>query len=106
MEAFSPVLPSSPHVPEIVLAKDQPEYIPLPVAHVEYSDGTRSMISCYRLTLRERLRILFVGKVWWEQLTFGHPLRRSILIPMIRAEMRRRDRAKQVCELVCTETTV
>jgi hypothetical protein len=33
-------------------------------------------------------------------------LRRSILIPMIRAEMRRRDRAKQVCDLVCTETTV
>jgi hypothetical protein len=32
--------------------------------------------------------------------------RRRILIPMIRAELRRRDRAKQTCELVCTETTV
>ena len=74
MEAFSPVLPSSPGIPETVLAKDQPEYIPLPVAHVQYSDGVRSMISCYRLTWRERLRILFSGKVWWEQLTFGRPL--------------------------------
>ena len=74
MEACSPVLPNSPAIPEIVLAKDQPEYIPLPVAHIEYSDGVRSMISCYRLTVRERLKILLTGKVWWEQLTFGHPL--------------------------------
>jgi hypothetical protein len=74
MEAISPVLPNSPHIAETVLAKDQPEYIPLPVAHIQYSDGARSMISCYRLTLRERLTLLFNGKVWWEQLTFGQPL--------------------------------
>lgn len=74
MEAYSPVLPSSPAIRETVLAQDQPEYIPLPVAHIEYTDGVRSMISCYRLTLRERLRILFGGKVWWEQLTFGGSL--------------------------------
>jgi hypothetical protein len=74
VEAYSPVLPSSPDIPEIVLAKDQPQYHPLPVAHVEYSDGVRSMISCYRLTWQERLHILFSGKVWWEQMTFGHPL--------------------------------
>jgi hypothetical protein len=74
MEACSPVLPSSPAIRETVLAKDQPEYIPLPVAHIEYSDGVRSMISCYRLTLRECLTILFRRKVWWEQLTFGSAL--------------------------------
>lgn len=74
MQAYSPVLPSSPAIPETVLAKDQPEYIPLPVAHVEYSDGVRSMISCYRLTWRERIYILLSGKVWWEQLTFGESL--------------------------------
>lgn len=74
MEACSPVLPSSPAIRETVLAKDQPEYIALPVAHVEYTDGTRSMISRYRLTWPERLKILFSGNVWWEQLTFGQPL--------------------------------
>jgi hypothetical protein len=74
MQACSPVLPNSPGFPETILAKDQPEYIPLPVAHVEYSDGVRSMISCYRLTWRERLTILLSGKVWWEQFTFGGPL--------------------------------
>jgi hypothetical protein len=74
MEAISPVLPNSPQLRETVLAKDQPQYKPLPVAHVEYSDGVRSMISCYKLTLRERLSILFRGRVWWEQLTFGSAL--------------------------------
>jgi len=74
MNAHSPVLPNSPAIPETVLAKDQPEYIPLPVAHVQYSDGVRSMISCYRFTWLERLRVLFTGKIWWEQLTFGGPL--------------------------------
>ena len=74
MEACTPVLPSSPAIPETVLAKDQPEYIPLPVAHVVYRDGVRSMISCYRITWRERLQILVRGKIWWEQLTFGGPL--------------------------------
>jgi hypothetical protein len=74
MEACSPVLPSSPSIPETLLALDQPEYNPLPVAHVIYRDGVRSMISCYRLTIRERLKILFSGRLWWEQLTFGGPL--------------------------------
>jgi hypothetical protein len=74
MEAFSPVLPSYPQFEEIVLAKNQPEYLPLPVARVVYSDGVVSLISCYRLTWRERFGILFRGRVWWEQLTFGHPL--------------------------------
>ena len=74
MHALSPVLPKSPQIQEITLAKDQPQYIPLPVAYVEYSDGVKSMISCYKLTIGERLRILLSGKVWWEQLTFGHPL--------------------------------
>lgn len=74
MKAVSPVLPSSPHIEEVVLAKDQPEYIPLPVACVTYCDGTRSCISSYRLTWRERLRLLITGLVWWEQLTFGSPL--------------------------------
>jgi hypothetical protein len=74
MIAISPVLPSSPGISEVILAKDQPQYLPLPVANFQYSDGTESMISCYHLSWRERLRILITGKVWWEQLTFGSPL--------------------------------
>lgn len=74
MKAISPVLPSSPHFEESILANDQPEYFPLPVANITYQDGVKSQISCYQLTLRERLIILFRGRVWWEQLTFGGPL--------------------------------
>lgn len=74
MEAISPVLPSSPSIQEIVLARNQPQYKPLPVAYLEYMDGTKSMISCYKLTWRERFMIFLSGMVWWEQLTFGEPL--------------------------------
>ncbi len=74
MKAIEKVLPSSPQINEIVLAKDQPEYLPLPVAVINYSDGVVSLISRYRLSLFERLRILFTGSLWLEQLTFGNPL--------------------------------
>lgn len=74
MKAVSPVLPHSPQFEEVILAKDQPEYLPLPVAVIHYQDGVTSMISSYELTWRERLRILFTGRVWWEQLTFGRQL--------------------------------
>jgi len=53
-----------------VYAKDQPEYLPLPVHKTE--DGT--VISCWALTWRERLRVLLTGKMWWSVLTFNHPL--------------------------------
>lgn len=43
-----------------VYAKDQPEYLPLPALKTE--DGT--VTSCWALTLCERLRILFSGKIW------------------------------------------
>jgi hypothetical protein len=52
-----------------VLAENQPEYIPLPV----FMDGTET-VSCWRLTLRERLRLLFTGKLWLRQMNFGQPL--------------------------------
>jgi len=52
-----------------VLAKDQPEYIPLPV----WQDD-RETISCYRITWRDRFRVLFGAKLWLIQLHFGGPL--------------------------------
>lgn len=50
-------------------AKDQPEYLPLPAL----TDGT-TCITCWRLTWRERLRVLFSGRLWLSQLHFGSPL--------------------------------
>ena len=55
-----------------VLAKDQPQYLPLPVHRELTLPGT--VISCWRLTLRERLQVLFTGRLWLSQLTYGSPL--------------------------------
>ena len=52
-----------------VFARNQEPYLPLPA----YTDGTE-VISCWHLTLRERLRVLFFGVIWLRQLTFGHKL--------------------------------
>ena len=52
-----------------VLAKDQPQYQPLPV----FMDETET-VSCWRLTLLERLTLLFTGNLWLRQMNFGEPL--------------------------------
>ena len=72
MEPMTPVLPKQPKTREfeMVYAKDQPEYRPLPV--VKCSDGT--VISRWRLTWTERLRVLFTGNLFFQQLTFNQPL--------------------------------
>lgn len=56
----------------IVFAKDQPEYVPLPAFKFPGEKG--EVISCWKLSLRERFRILWTGKLWVELLTFNNPL--------------------------------
>lgn len=53
-----------------VYAKDQPEYIPLPTYKTE--DGI--VTSCYALTWKERLQVLFGAKIWLSLMTFNLPL--------------------------------
>ncbi len=52
------------------LAKDQPEYLPLPA----YWDGQKLMVTCWALSWRERFRLLWTGRLWHSQLTFGMAL--------------------------------
>jgi hypothetical protein len=54
----------------VVYAKDQPEYLPLP-AH-KTADG--EVTSCWGMTWRERLRVLFTGRIYFSSLTFNGPL--------------------------------
>ena len=54
----------------ITFAKDQPEYLPLPA----YADGTGELVSCWKLTFYERLKILLTGRLWLWVLTFNQPL--------------------------------
>jgi hypothetical protein len=51
-------------------AKDQPEYNPLP--SFQCDDGR--VISCWGLDWRERLRVLFTGRVWVSVMAFHQPL--------------------------------
>lgn len=59
----------------VVFAKDQPEYLPLP-AH-KTPDGV--VVSCWKCTLFERLRIALSGRVFVSNLTFNHPLQPQLL---------------------------
>ena len=51
-------------------AKNQKEYLPLPT--FKSIDG--EVISCWKLTFFERIKLLFTVKLWLRQLTFNQPL--------------------------------
>lgn len=56
----------------VVFAKDQPEYQPLPAFRNNSEYG--EVVSCWKLSFAERLRILFTGKMWVSLMTFNKPL--------------------------------
>jgi hypothetical protein len=56
---------------EIVFAKDQPEYTPLPAL---VSEDGRTIVSRWRLSFRERMQVLFSGDMYLWVLTFGQKL--------------------------------
>jgi len=72
MIPISPVLPNQPGAKsyEIVFAKDQPEYLPLPA--IKTTDG--QVITRWKLSLKERIIILFTGNLFLRQLTFNNQL--------------------------------
>ena len=57
----------------VIYAEDQKEYLPLPV-YKELTTKEAEVVSCWKLSFRERLKILFTGKLWWTVLTFNKPL--------------------------------
>lgn len=59
----------------VVIAKDQPEYRPLPA----YRSPDGRIVCCWRLTWRERLSVLLRGKLWHQVLTFNGPLQPQLL---------------------------
>jgi len=54
----------------ITYAKDQPEYRALPAR--KNNDG--EILTCWSPSIRERIKILFTGKIWVSVLTFNKPL--------------------------------
>ncbi len=61
----------------IVIAKDQPEYMPLP-AHC-FGDAQGRIAFCWSVPWKERVRLLFTGRIWHQVLTFNMPLQPQLL---------------------------
>ncbi len=62
----------------ITYAKDQPEYIPLPVLRSPSARG--EVISRWVPTWRERLRLLFGGSLWLVALTFKQEALQPVML--------------------------
>jgi hypothetical protein len=56
----------------VVFAKDQPEYLPLPALKIDSLIG--EVVSCWKLSFKERVKIVFTGKVWLSLMSFSEPL--------------------------------
>jgi len=61
----------------ITYAENQPEYRPLPALKIEGKDG--AVVSCWKLSFKERIRVLIFGRVWVSLMSFNKPLTPSYL---------------------------
>lgn len=62
----------------VVIAKDQPEYMPLP-AYSYKQDPQGRIVCCWELSWRERFAVLFGAKIWHHVLTFRQSLQPQLL---------------------------
>jgi hypothetical protein len=62
-----------------VIAKDQPEYKPLPAHQFADCPWQGRIACCWQLTWRERITVLFRGVIWHQILTFNQPLQPQLL---------------------------
>ena len=58
-----------------IAAESQDEYLTL---HA-YKDGGGCVTSCWKLTLRERIKLLFTANVYLSLLTFNKPIQPQLL---------------------------
>lgn len=61
----------------VKFAEHQDDYITLPAYRED--DDTGLVISCWRLSWWQRVVVLFTGKLWHQQLTYGEPLQPVIV---------------------------
>lgn len=54
----------------VVYAKDQKEYHPLPA--LKFEDG--EVLTCWKLSWKELFRVVFTRRIWVAQLSFNKPL--------------------------------
>lgn len=56
----------------VIFAEDQEEYISLPALKIEGKEG--NVITCWKLSFIERIRILFGKRIYLDLMTFNNPL--------------------------------
>jgi hypothetical protein len=71
MKPVSPVMPGFSEPYEFLLAKDQPEYLPIPTVLTDGDD--KRMSSRWEFTDEERATIANGGSLLFSQFTFGRP---------------------------------
>ena len=52
----------------VVLCENDPDYKPLPILRQQSADGVE-VISCWKLSLVDRIKVLFTGRVWVDVFT-------------------------------------
>lgn len=80
MTPVSPVLPSNPRSKEVEVvfgANQTKDYSPLPAIKVADKEGR--VITSWHLTLWERLRVLWTGRIYLQQLTFNQLLQPQLM---------------------------
>lgn len=68
-----------------VFSKDQPHYAPLPACVARDSDEASKIYvtSCWKLTLRERLKLIFTGTLFDVRITFESEPGKVIISPTL-----------------------
>lgn len=56
----------------VIFAKDQPEYNQLPAFRGKSNEGI--VITCWSLSFFDKIRALFFGEIWLQEMTFNNPL--------------------------------
>ena len=61
----------------VIIAEHHPEYLPLPA--YQYNDPKGRIVFCWKMTWRERFKVLFTGLLWHQVLTFHNSLQPQLL---------------------------
>lgn len=61
----------------VVFAENQPEYTALPALKIDSPTG--EVISCWKLSFKERIKVLLFGNVWLSLMSFNNPLTPSFM---------------------------
>ncbi len=89
MNSISPVHGKDSVGLERVIALDQPEYLPIIILPVKYTDGTQGMTVRFRFTDEERKAITDGADLLITELTFGSHLFTPISLDLVQQEEER-----------------